>query len=333
MAIRPRYYAVLARLAELNLRGVNPLWNRLQKMRYPNAKRESTSIGRYVIAIEGEQGIRVAIDTSDGRDVRDTDALEWCDVYFKTNLWPSLRYAEKVRPFLNGNGSLSASKLDRLKQLRNAEKSIDLSHCAKIWQPTAVGSDYSPEKWMNVIEHQVRLFETLSRIDCRKELLAIIPTPLREQDVRGFINRLQACGVKCQRDWGDITSQKFWAGLSRAKIAFLRPGNHLCISWRMTDLLAMGACIVCDGAPYPNWYQPLESGVHFGDGHCRLGPDYSLPDDSRYARLQRVIEDLLADEDGMLSLRGYASNYFDRYGNPQAVASYLLETVASIEAN
>lgn len=323
LVFRPRYYALLARLVESNVRGISRFWKQFHRLQHSDATVESSSVGRYLIEIDGRQPVRVAIDAADGRAVRDSEALAWCDIYFKTNWWPSRIYDEKVQPLLNGNGLLSPPKIQRLKKLRDTQKSVDLYHCARIWQPSEVG----PQKCLNIIEHQVRLFETLSRLNCKKELLAIVPTPLLEQNERGFLKRLEACGVKCQSDWGDITTEKFWAALARAKIAFLRMGDYLSISWRLTDLFAMGACVVCDGVPYANWYEPLVGGVHFEDGRCRLGQNFSLPNESSYTQLQHVVEKLLAEENKMLSFRRTAADYFDNFGTPEAVASHLLKTV------
>jgi hypothetical protein len=189
---------------------------------------------------------------------------------------------------------------------------------------------YTFRECRNLVEHQLRLFETLSELDADVDLLALLPDVFHSIDRAECIRRLERCGVRWQSTWGEINSQRFWEGLASAKVVFLRPGNHLCVSWRMTDLLAMGACVVYDGAPYPSWYQPLLPNVHYVDGGCAIAPDHSLPPDAAYGSLRETIADLLNDEARIRRTRVAAADYFDRFCTPQQLGAHVLGLVTRV---
>lgn len=285
-------------------------------------------VGRYQIRSSATGlPVKVAIDAGDHRNVRETDAYQWSDIYFKTNYWPSIDYASKVKPLLNGNGTLDQQKLAYIKSLRDRPATHDLIYWTKIWEPGA----YSP-KWEArahaLIEHQIQLFEALARLECKKNLLVIFTHRLKYANIEDCIKRLEAAGVPWQWGWGNISSQALWDNLASAQVVLLRPGNHLCVSWRMIDLLCMGACIVYDGAPYPQWYRPLESDIHYVDGGCRLGPDYSLPTPESYPKLISNLESLLRDQGRITRIKKNAGDYFDDYATPRAVAAHVLKIAA-----
>ena len=68
---------------------------------------------------------------------------------------------------------------------------------------------------------------------------------------------LQSKGILCTEQ--QVRLYKLWDIMSTSKVVFVRAGKHLCIPWRMIDLLAMGSAIVSDAQPYPIWPEPLKN--------------------------------------------------------------------------
>lgn len=315
--ISPFSARILAYLQNADLGGIDWISKRIVKVGSSKRSVKSDHVGRYSVDIDSNR-IKVVIDDADGRGIRDEEALNWCDIYFKANKWSDREYPEKVYPIVNGNGKLDLNKIKLIKDHRNTEKKIELVYMSKLWS--------RPDCFENIIEHQVRVFELLAGLDCTKHLRAIV-TKKSENDLTKYLKRLDAAGVEWSYSWGNITSAVFWKNLAEAKIVFQRSGNHHCISWRMTDLLCMGACIVMDKSPFPQWPVPLEHSKHFADCDCGFAPDYSIPPKEQYNNIRRVMEELLSDEQAQHRYRKNCRDYFDRYATPQKVAAYIIDTL------
>lgn len=278
---------------------------------------------RYELRLDHGDAVRVVIDFSDARHLRYPDALDWCHVYYKSNYWPRIDYPERVRPLCNPNGKLRQDQLEELVALRSLPKSDHLCYWSKLWRLGDHGT-HSVAMKQNVLEHQIRTFEALAKLGHRADLLAIIPPGFPSNQGQGIGERLRAAGVRVQHGWGDVNTRALWLKLATSRVNFLRTGNHLCISWRMTDLLAMGSCIVAEGAPYPMWHQPLRNGQHYVDGGCTLNPDLELPPDEHYVRLVERIECILEDRPAQRRIRANAAAYFDQHLSPQGLGGFIL---------
>lgn len=263
-------------------------------------------VGRYAAG-----GVRFAIDAHDGRAVFDPAALDWADVYFKANRWPGELYDPKVLPIVNGNGLLDRRHIVRLRALRDEPKTVDVAYISNVWGGR---------------EHSLRVFERLAALDCRKDLLAILPAgfPAEEDDANEA--RLRAAGVPVTRT--PLPPGELWQRLARARLVPLRAGKHLCFSWRTPDLLAMGACIVFDALPPPRWPVPLEPGVHVADCGIPRPENTDAAPDREYGRVPAEIERLLGSPKEQQKLREAAAHYFDEHAEPRAVARYVLETLS-----
>ena len=315
--ISPVTSQILADLRDAKSAGAQWIWNKHVKLNAKHRYLESNHVGRYNVSF-GPHHLRLAIDIADTRNIRDMNSLNWCDIYFKANKWPSLEYPKKVYPIVNGNGKLDPEKIRIIKAHRSTEKTLDLVYLSKLWS--------RPDSFENVLEHQVRIFEMLAKLDCTKRLLAVVPANSKQQ-LKEYLHRLDSAGVEWTEGWGSITSTHFWNTLAAAKVVFQRSGNHHCISWRMTDLLCMGACIVMDKAPHPQWPVPLEHGKHFVDCRCGFEPDFSIPDKQQYNSIRKNIECLLNDDQAQDRYRQNCRTYFDANASPQKVAAYLLRTI------
>jgi hypothetical protein len=262
-------------------------------------------VGRYEL-----DGTRFAIDAHDGREIRDPEALAWSDLYFKANLWPIDDHGPKVRPLVNGNGLLDRRKVEHLRSLRDAPKEVDVAYVSNVWGGR---------------EHSLRVFERLAELDCAKDLLAVFPEGFPEDETLANMERLRAAGVPVTRE--PVAPRELWRRLARARLVPLRAGKHLCWSWRTTDLLALGACIVFDALPPPRWPVPVEAGVHVADCGIDRPEDTEAAPEDEYKKVPATIERLLAGPDEQQTLREAAGRYFDDHAAPGQVVQYLLEQV------
>jgi hypothetical protein len=306
-----KYYLLgLDEVARLRVRGLPPVPGVRAKIslayRFGRGDGE-TFVGRYE-----RDGVRFAIDAHDGRTVRDPEAHEWSDVYFKANRWPGDPYEPKVLPIVNGNGLVDRGRLRFLRSLRGHEKSVDVAYLSNVWGGR---------------EHSLRVFERLAALDCTKDLLAIFPEGFPAAEDEANMERLRAAGVAVTRE--PVAPRELWQRLARARLVPLRAGKHLCVSWRMIDLLAMGACIVFDALPPPRWPVPIEPGVHVADCGIDRPEDTEAAPDAEYEKVPATIEALLAAPAQQQALREAAAGYFDEHAAPARVASYLLATLES----
>ena len=319
-SIIPKFSKLFASLSANQIKGANRLWYLCNSVSRKHQSIESNHVGRYIFEL-GADTVKVAIDVADGREIRDLQAYEWCDIYFKANKWEPLKYPEKVRPIVNGNGSLTEQKINQLKQYRNRKKELDLIFM------TVIYASSSTQHFYTNIEHHIRLFEALSKLDCRKFLKAIIPKQYTTQMIGKYLDRLDRVGVPWSYSWDGMPTQDFWDHLAKAELVFLRPGKHGCISWRMIDLLCMGSCVVYDANPHPAWPVPLAIDKNFVSCDCGLSLNEQLPSHDHYIKINQVIEALLNDRTKMEAIRRNNRNYFDQYATPAGIAKYILETV------
>jgi hypothetical protein len=322
--VRFRYASVidgaLASVREHGWRGAKAGWRLATKLSSVPRSERAAHVGRYTFQFPARDApLRVAIDAHDDRRIRDPDAYDWSEVYFKVSYWPSLDYGSKARPLICGHGALDRKRIARLIGLRNQTRELDLVFVAKLWAGHA-----GPTFW-NAIEHVVRLFETLAKLKVRSYLRPIV-VPTGQPVPQHFLDRLTKAGAPATTT---VTVDELWGATSAARLAFLRPGRHLCVSWRMIDHLAMGACTVFDRPPYPQWPVPLQAGREFMDGGCGIGADDSLADPADYERVADTVMALLADPERVAESRLASAAYFDEHAAPARIARYLVDVSRS----
>lgn len=286
-------------------------------IRFPAAGAEQC--GRYIVHWKdvSHPAIRMIIDAHDSADAMDWPGLEWCDLYFKANLWPDREYPAKVHPVVNGNGELNESRIEHLRGLRSLEKKYDLVFVSRIW---------------GGIEHNCRLFEALVGLPGKVKLLAVFPTyggSYGEELNRARI-RLEKAGVPCTSE--SLSREELWRYLAASKVVLLRAGKHLCLPWRTLDLLAMGSAILLDAKPRPQWPVPLEENKHFACAGLSRPEDTGAAPQEEYSRIAQKIDHLLASgETENLSAR--AGCYFDQYASPRAVGEYMATKIMAEASN
>jgi glycosyltransferase involved in cell wall biosynthesis len=312
-----KYYLLgLDRLTRLEIDG-GPLVARLApgvenkiRLMYRAARRRPLSggghgVGRYRAQTARDE-IPFALDARDTREI-DEEALTGSDVYFKANRWAGVDYDSKVVPLVNGNGLLGSRQIAHLKELRTGERPVDVAFISNVWGGR---------------EHNIRLFEALAGLECRKDLRAIFFRDWDPDLNERYMARLRERGVECTYD--PLPPRELWARLAQARVVMIRPGKHLCVPWRMLDLLCMGACIAFDSTPPPRWPEPFVDGVHYVDCGLRRPRDMSPADPSEYEKVATAIEALLRDPDRQARLRAAAGRYFDLHAAPDRVAESIL---------
>ncbi|MBA2492019.1 MAG: hypothetical protein H0V34_10065 [Gammaproteobacteria bacterium] len=308
---------------ERNWPGASRAWEYYAGLQAKQREETANHVARYLFYLPTRaEPVRVAIDQHDGRGIREPEAHDWAEIYFKVNRWPNLDYSDKVRGLVTGNGALTQARIDRLVALRDYPKHLDLVFTARLW-PSVPGPTY----W-HPVEHLVRLFETLAQLNIRSLLRAIVPRSHEGELPKHFIDRLVNCGVQLTKT--NITVDELWAATAAARVAFLRPGKHLCVSWRMIDHLAMGACTVCDRAAYTQWPVPMRAGREFVNCEIGIDQDESLPAIADYECISDTVMALVHNADRAASVRDASAAYFDGHVTPKRIARYLIETADRI---
>ena len=264
----------------------------------------SGEVGTYALTADGRT-VRFAIDASDHAHVVSDAAYEWCDVYFKASRWESRPYPPKVRPVVFGHNYLTAALFARLKAYRTAPKTMDVVFINRI---------------LGGSEHNIRLFEALAAIDCRRLLICSVQGYERPE----HLDRLRAAGVTITR-W--IDQDAYWQAFSRGRLVFNRSGRKLSMTWKTSALLCMGAAIVFDDRPRPNWPVPLEPERHYIDCGLGLSDDRESADALAaidYSKVRRTIEAALADEPRIRRIAAEGAGYYDRHAAPERVADYIV---------
>lgn len=312
--ITPARCSMFASAREAGIPKISRLFDSLSLRLRDSRGITSDYAGRYFVTHDG-RSLKAVIDSHDSREIADEDAYQWADVYFKSNCWPGITYPPKVRPIVNGNGFLDKKRIARLINFRNSPKSTDLAFISRVWAGKG-------DLFWSGLDHQVRLFEALAGMKCSKNLLAIFPKEYRALDIGGYLSRLERSGVKCI--FGFFPAPELWSRLGAAKVVFMRSGKHLCMPWRMIDLLCMGACVAFDSMPWPEWPEPLRPNGNFADcGLPRTTEERARPDEA-YASIPDTVHGLLNAPRLMQDIRENNIRYFEGHAAPQQVAKYFL---------
>jgi hypothetical protein len=261
-------------------------------------------VGTYMLRTESRV-IKFALDASDHGHIVSEDAYDWCDLYFKGSKWEHRTYPPKVRPLVFGHNYLTPALFKKLKSSRTTRKTVDLVFINRL---------------LGGVEHNVRLFETLAGINCSKTLICIAHGSERKD----HLDRLRAAGV-IVRPW--LAQDRFWDEIAKGRLAFNRSGRKLCIPWKMSALLCMGATTVFDDRPRPNWPVPLEPGQHYINCDLGLSDDRDSGEglaDIDYSRVKHAVESAIGDQRRVREIAQSSADYFDRFAAPERVAEYVV---------
>lgn len=264
------------------------------------------ALGTYILHGHGET-VKIVIDAFDSGELQSDQLLNWCDIYFKTNYWPTRVYPPKTLPMTNLNPDV-LPHLEYLREARKAEKEWDLFAFFRIWG----GVDE-----LEGVEHNLALLETLARVKCKKFLLASLVTG----DTGAAAARLKSAGIPFTTAW--MPRSEVWRLAAHSRLNIVRHGMHQCIPWRMTEILAMGGCPVLDYASTTRWHVPLEEDVHY----LNLGVPYRPAQAAAFDRDGVVgrVEAWLADQSRLRRIGQNTALYFDEHLTPERLGGYIVE--------
>jgi hypothetical protein len=266
-------------------------------------------IGQYLVDLGDGRRANVCIDAADYPDA-DPDLVEWSDVYFKANLWPTRHYPADVVPLVNGD-PLILPRMGALRAHRETPKEFDVCFIARVWG----GRDE-----VEGVEHTLRLLEGLNRARARKVLLGYLVAG----DIEAAERRLRGCGIPTTTR--PVKPRMLWDLMARSRLNVIRLGMHHCLPWRVAGALAMGACIVLDQHPLSAWPAPLTEGANYLTLAADTSTRATAPVE-RYEEIPAQIEAWLADEPRLRSIAANNAEYFDRHAHPRRVGEAILDTV------
>ena len=329
------YYALgLRQVLGSRVRGVVPGFLRpLSRFRMPamiTAMTERLAVNRHgfcashdphvsqYLWVDPGRGRRVkfAVDVHDNKAIRSSAILAWSDLYFKSNKWNSVAYSDKILPIVNGC-RLSEGEIRSLSSLRHVKKEYDLAFVARVWGGP---------------EHSVRMFEQLARLDCKKQLLAILvpkASPEGRRQNQEYVRRLEAANVPwvSESEDGLLPRRRLWEWYAKSSLVVIRCGKHLSMPWRMIETLCLGACIVYDMIPQIHWPISLEPNAHYLTLSIPLLVEGSAAPLESYERIPELISGYLADPSLQEHIREGSRGYFDRAASPAMVATYILSSI------
>jgi hypothetical protein len=264
-------------------------------------------VGEYLFSC-GSKNVRVAIDTHDAGKVQSERLCDWADLYFKTNYWDGAAYPEKVRPLMNGSALVTEHE-PFLRSLRTAPKSYDLSCIMRVW---------GGEDEVSGIEHNVRLLEQAAAYPGTKRVIAYLVAG----DIAQLSTRLEAAGVECITR--PLAPEELWRVCAASRFVLLRLGMHGCVPWRMADMLAIGAAIILDRAPFTRWHVPLREGEHFLSLEMPVTIQEPVAPGETYERISGRLSSWCEEQGLSESLGASAAKYFDEHGSPARVGEHIV---------
>ena len=282
---------------------VDPLTHYLDWVARHSGAQHSPSaplVGEYSFSLNPSPSVKLCIDAHDSGTINSPSLLEKCDVYLKTNYWKGVDYHPRVRPFYVCNPTV-LPHLAELRAMRDQHPVFDLSFIVRVWGgPTGVEG----------IEHCMRLLEAVAKVRANKFILA----ELMIGDTAAQARRLHRSGIPTTTSRIDL--QRLWQVTARSRLNISRLGNHHCMSWRMTDLLALGACVVLDQHPKTLWPAPLVPKEHYYSLNTTTSNEDPVAADYTYAVVPEMLEELLSRHEALEDMRRHSAQYFDCHMHP-----------------
>jgi len=283
-----------------NAHWFHPLVDRIASLLTRGPLHAPAPVGSYEFLTDTGVRFTICIDSHDAGYLHD-NMLETADLYFKSNYWPSIAYPSRVVPIANLN-PLVGSDRPYFRGLRDTPKTLDLFAFFRIW-----GGDDE----VKGIEHNLRLIESLAKVECTKFLCAYLVAG----DIAAIGQRLDRQGIQWTTE--PLTPRQLWVQAAAARLNIVRLGMHECIPWRMTDILAMGGCPVIDYGPRTLWPSPLIEEQHFLS--LRALPDTPPPEE-----LPGRVAAWLAHPTLIADISCNTAAYFDRHLEPIEIGRDIL---------
>lgn len=264
-------------------------------------------VGEYLFWLDAVRSAKVCIDSHDSGTISCPSLLEKCDVYLKTSYRKGLDYDQRVRPFFNCN-PVVLPYIDKLKAMRAQPPVFDLCFIVRVW---------GGKNGIEGVEHSMRLLEAIAKVRAKKFLLA----ELLIGDTSEQARRLRLSGIP-------TTTKRFglkqlWEVTARSRLNISRLGNHNCISWRMTDLMVLGACTVLDQHPKTIWPVPLVPCQHFYSLNATTSDEEPVAPAYNYAVIPELLEELLSQRGLHENMRRHSAEYFDNHLHPIQIGRHI----------
>ena len=268
-------------------------------------------VGEYVFSLEDGKKIRMCVDSHDSGEVNSQELALGSDVYLKTNYWPTVHYADNVIPFFNCN-PLLLENFEILRPLREQRQEFDISFIVRVW---------GGKNEVEGNEHCLRLLEAVAKARAKKYLLAY----LVGGDIKEMSRRLRQSGIPFTTE--PISRRKLWEITARSKLTIIRLGMHHCVPWRMSDVLALGACTLLDQPPRTVWPVPLVAGTHFLSLDVETTTAQPVASDTQYEVIPDLLENYLTKDEQRLEMSRAAVKYFEDWLTPKSVGQRICESV------
>jgi hypothetical protein len=269
------------------------------------------TVGQYLFEQDG-QVLRACIDSADHPDLSSLELLDWADIYFKVNRWAVREYPASVRPMF-GLDPRIPPELDTFRSYRSREKDIDVYFVTRVWATDPAAA-----------EHTVSLLEAVARARCNTRMLAVVVGT----DVDWVTRRLSSAGVPWS--FRDPPTQQVWETTARSRLVVMRLGVHQSISWRLTGVLAAGACPVFDRTPFTEWPEPLVPNEHFLDLELPTRPGEPAAPADAYAVVPHRLEAWAVDSHRTRAIATHNGEYFDRHLTPERVDASIISTMEEL---
>lgn len=285
---------------------------------------KSDHVALFVIG-GGREQFNIAIDAHDSPPVTNASIYRWCDIYFKSNYWPSHGYGGKVRPIINGNGLLDHLRLRHIARLRDLPKDFDICCIVRIW----AGLGFDPG-------HCLELLSKISKINCKKFLLVVFcGFEEGDQSLESYVQECMAHSIPYSFEPIDYNQMIHIS--ARSRVVVLRNGVSSCIPWRFLDMLCLGACVVFDHDPVVSWPDPLVRDQHYlsldlfpSALRQAIGGQGAFAETSSDHDVTERIETYLEREDRLEEVRCNAVSYYLANCAPRQLGDYILSNASAI---
>lgn len=168
----------------------------------------------------------------------------------------------------------------------------------------------------------MQLLEAVAKVRGKKFLLA----ELLIGDTSAQARRLRKSGIPTTTRRIDLN--QLWEVSAQSRLNVHRLGNHHSMSWRMTDLMALGACTVLDQHPKTIWPVPLMPSRHYFSLNATTSNTEPLAPASSYAVIPELLQELLSQRTLHEAMRRNSAEYFDNHLHPIQIGRRIYEIVA-----
>ncbi len=272
--------------------------------------------GQYLLTDRAAVERKVCIDSMDFPELSSPELVEWSDLTFKTNWWPTVDYPPNVRPLVNGDPSV-LGRIPELRAARSTLKEYDLCCLVRVW---------GGREGLEGIEHNLRLLEAVKRTRGTKVMLAVLILGDRGEIAR----RLERSGIPSTTR--SVPPDELWRLTASSRLNILRLGVHDCIPWRVTGSLALGSCLVLDQPPRTQWPEPLLPGVNYLSLELDTTAEGGVAPADAYAAVPDLLEAWLATPELAETVARTNAAYFEDHVAPARVGAHIVEEVGRTSA-